>query len=723
MRAGRTVLAMFLLPAMLVMFISIVFGYLTLNSLREQQQQNSAALILNLSTIQQKARFNLEIADLHGRIIQVLDGARKHELSEIEVYYAHRDFVDELAEIGKRVEALGQSRLVRAVNHDSTNRLAEEFKAYRSMVIMATEIAAIDPDTANRFFAIAQKSYNEFSQFTGRISVLLTDHAQQREQESQADYDQIYLQIIVLNLLAALFATVILILIARMIGYRVSSIAEALSLLAYNPDKTFDLPEIEQLQRTSKGEFGKIAGFLLRFRDDIVRRIKAEAANHRLVYYDVLTELPNRLMLQEQLTHQISNARIKNYYALLWLDLDRFKLVNDIHGHQAGDRFLIQLAQKIGSLLNEGNLLARVGGDEFAVLIELAESNRYLAAREAEQTAQSLRTGIEGHYRVDDLSHFFSVSIGIALFTDRQLESETLLEQAELAKYQAKDAGRNTVSFYDPQIQAEISQRVELESELRQAIDRQELELFYQLQFNDNGNPTGAEALLRWHHTEKGLVSPAQFIPLAEESGLIIPIGNWVLKTACEQLALWQAQPNTAQLQLSVNVSAQQFRQPDFVANVESILAQTGAPPCHLKIELTESIVLDYVEEAISKMIQLRKHGVKFSMDDFGTGYSSLQYLKRLPLDQIKIDQSFVRDIVTDKDDAIIIKTIIAMGQALSLDVIAEGVETKQQRLILQAYGCRHYQGYLFSRPLPLAECEQCLEQSINLKKAGLDPL
>jgi len=709
MRAGKTILMMFLLPALLVLFFFILLGYLSLSSLHQQQQESSAALALDLATIHQEASFNRDVAHLHSRVINVLNGARNRDLSEVEVYYAHRDFVDELAEIGVRVETLRQSSLLKEVNHNSVNRLAEEFEAYRSMVIMATEIAAIDPDTANRFFATAQHSYNEFSQFTGRISVLLSERAMQREQESSDRYEDTFMRILALSLTAALVISLIVILVARMISSRVRSIADALSQLAYNQSTSLRLPAIERLQRTSKGEFGRIAGVLLGFRDDIVRRIQAEEANHRLIFYDALTELPNRRMLQEQLTHLTSSERMKNYYALLWIDLDRFKQLNDLRGHQAGDNFLFELADKIRTLLREGDLLARVGGDEFAVLVELPQSDRSLAAREAEQIAQALRTGLEGEYQIDDYSHFLSVSIGIALFTDRQFESEALLGQAELAKYQAKEAGRNTVSFYDPQIQAEISQRAELESELRQAIDRKELELFYQLQFDHRGLPIGAEALLRWRHTEKGLVSPAQFIPLAEETGLIVPIGSWVLKTACEQLCRWQKNAATAHLQLAVNVSARQFRQPEFVNEVETIMAQTAVPSGKLKIELTESTVLDYVEETINKMAQLRERGVKFSMDDFGTGYSSLQYLKRLPLDQIKIDQSFVRDIATDNDDAMIIKTIIAMGHALSLDVIAEGVETEHQRTILEAYGCRHYQGYLFARPLPLAECESLL--------------
>ena len=714
MQAGKTILMMFLLPAMLVLFLGMLLGYLSLNSLRQQQLQNSAALALDLATIHQEASFNRDIAHLHSRVIAVLDGARSRELSEVDVYFAHREFVDELATIAIRVETLRASELLKEVNHNSVNRLAEEFEAYRNMVIMATEIAAIDPSTANRFFAIAQHNYNEFSQFTGRISVLLTERALQREQQSRSTYEQTFLRILVLSLLAALFITLVVTLVARMISTRIRSIANALSQLAYNQSASLRLPAIEQLQRKSKGEFGRIAGVVLGFRDDMVRRIQAEEANHRLIFYDALTELPNRRMLHEQLTHLTSSERIKNYYALLWIDLDRFKRLNDLRGHQAGDNFLFELTHKIKALLREGDFLARVGGDEFAVLIELPQSDRSLAAREAERIAQGLRGGLEGEHMIEDYNHFLSVSIGIALFTDRQFDAESLLGQAELAKYQAKKSGRNTVSFYDPQIQAEISQRATLENELRQAIDRNELELFYQLQFDHLGQATGAEALLRWRHSENGLVSPAQFIPLAEETGLIIPIGHWVLKTACEQLCHWQRNPLTSQLQLAVNVSAHQFRQTEFVAEVESIMAQTSVPPGKLKIELTESTVLDHVEETISKMARLRTQGVQFSLDDFGTGYSSLQYLKRLPLDQIKIDQSFVRDIATDNDDAIIIKTIIAMGRALSLDVIAEGVETEHQRAMLEANGCQHYQGYFFARPLPLIECEQLLPQPLR---------
>lgn len=307
-----------------------------------------------------------------------------------------------------------------------------------------------------------------------------------------------------------------------------------------------------------------------------------------------------------------------------------------------------------------------------------------------------------------------SASMGIVLFSDRHIGVETLLSQAEIAKYQAKDTGPGTVSFYDPNIQAEINRVAELESQLRSALDQEQLILHYQLQFDEKSKPVGAEILIRWQHPEKGLISPLDFIPLAEESGLIVPIGKWVIESACQLLSKWQFNPQLRRLQLAVNVSAKQFRQDNFVEIVLSIIEQTGAPANKLKLELTESILLENVEQAIRKMKALRDEGITFAMDDFGTGYSSLQYLKRLPLDQIKIDQSFVRDIVDDPEDTVIIQTIIAMGQALSIEVIAEGVETEEQLNLLSVYGCQRYQGYLFTKPVSLSECLALVKRFLN---------
>jgi len=306
--------------------------------------------------------------------------------------------------------------------------------------------------------------------------------------------------------------------------------------------------------------------------------------------------------------------------------------------------------------------------------------------------------------------HHSTPSIGVTLFNDHHMDIEELLKQADISMYQAKKSGRNTIRFFNPQMQASINERVSLERALNKALALQQLQLCYQVQVDHLGQPLGAEALIRWQHPELGLVSPAQFIPLAEENGLILPIGQWVLETACKQIQAWQQNPQTRHFVLSVNVSAKQFHQADFVALVQGAVRQYGINPMQLKLEITESMLLERVDEIVLTMQALKTIGVQFSLDDFGTGYSSLQYLKRLPLHQLKIDQSFVRDIAVDVSDQAIVRTIIVMSQSLELDVIAEGVETEEQRLLLLNNHCKRYQGYLFGRPMPIEQFNASLE-------------
>jgi diguanylate cyclase (GGDEF)-like protein len=715
MRAGKTVLLMFLLPAFAVLVFSFSIGLLSLQSLKSQYLINSDIQASDLLTLHQESTFKRDISELHQRVSDTLDAARKGDLSDIGLYRMHAKLVDDLAKIEEQVEVLANSNLLQEVNHDSVQGLRKSFTEYRGLVIMATEIAAIDPSTANTFFTEAQSSFNQFSIFSGRIAMLLTERTMQREKEARQRHEESFVQIFVFSLLGAALIFIAVLMIAIRISGHVRDIADALSELSYNSQSDIRLPKMERLQANSSGEFGRIANVILGFRDDMVRRIKAEEENHRLIFYDALTELPNRRFLQEQLQYAVgTGSRVNNFHALLWLDLDRFKVINDVRGHQAGDDLLIQVAEHLRQMLREGDLLARVGGDEFAIFFELPQKHQSDAAKEAERIALRICAGLSREYFVDGHGHFMSASMGIVLFSDRHIGVETLLSQAEIAKYQAKDTGPGTVSFYDPNIQAEINRVAELESQLRSALDLEQLILHYQLQFDEKSKPVGAEILMRWQHPEKGLISPLDFIPLAEESGLIVPIGKWVIESACKLLSKWQFNPQLRHLQLAVNVSAKQFRQDNFVEMVLSIIEQTGAPANKLKLELTESILLENVEQAIRKMKALRDEGITFAMDDFGTGYSSLQYLKRLPLDQIKIDQSFVRDIVDDPEDTVIIQTIIAMGQALSIEVIAEGVETEEQLNLLSAYGCQRYQGYLFTKPVSLSECLALVKRFLN---------
>jgi diguanylate cyclase (GGDEF)-like protein len=398
---------------------------------------------------------------------------------------------------------------------------------------------------------------------------------------------------------------------------------------------------------------------------------------------------------------------------VLFIDLDHFKTLNDSLGHDVGDLLLQQVATRLTACVREGDTVARFGGDEYVVVLEDLGEQSFEAATQTETIAEKILSTLSQPFQLGIHIYHITSSIGIAVFSNYDFSVDELLKQADIAMYQAKKAGRNTMRFFNPQMQISITARVALERELRKAIDSQQLHLYYQIQVDNTGHPLGAEALIRWIHPERGMVSPAQFIPLAEETGLILPIGYWVLDTACAQIKAWHKNADTRDLTLSINVSARQFRQPDFVAQVRTAINRHSIDPMQLKIELTESILLEDIEDTIVSMIALGEIGVQFSLDDFGTGYSSLQYLKRLPLFQLKIDQSFVRDIVIDSHDRSIVRTIISMAQSLYLNVIAEGVETEQQRELLLSNGCKRYQGYLFGKPLPIDQFNAALKPGV----------
>ena len=440
---------------------------------------------------------------------------------------------------------------------------------------------------------------------------------------------------------------------------------------------------------------------------DITDRKAAEDQIKSLAFFDPLTKLPNRRLLMDRLEQALAtSARHKRKGALLFVDLDNFKTINDTLGHDKGDLLLQQVAQRLSHCTREGDTVARLGGDEFVVMLENLGEDVLEAATQAEAVGDKILTALNQTYPLAGYAHRSTPSIGVTLFGDQPESIDEPLKRADLAMYQAKAAGRNTLRFFDPQMQAVVTARAALESGLREAVSRQQFLLYYQPQVSGAQAITGAEALVRWQHPVRGLVSPAEFIPLAEDTGLILVLGHWVLETACQQLARWATQPSMADLTLAVNVSARQFHQPDFVLQVQAVLAQTGANPHRLKLELTESLLVSNVEDVIAKMTALKQVGVGFSLDDFGTGFSSLSYLKRLPLDQLKIDQGFVRDILVDANDAAIAKMVVALAETLGLSVIAEGVETEAQRDFLASQGCHAYQGYLYSRPLPLTEFE-----------------
>jgi diguanylate cyclase (GGDEF)-like protein/PAS domain S-box-containing protein len=443
---------------------------------------------------------------------------------------------------------------------------------------------------------------------------------------------------------------------------------------------------------------------------DVTLRKKAEEDIRNLAFYDPLTGLPNRRLLIDRLKQAARpNVPAGRHAALLFLDLDNFKTLNDTLGHDVGDGLLQQVAQLLSGCVRKVDTVARLGGDEFVLVLDDLSDDAGKASEEATALGMKILSTLNRTYLLGPYAHHSTCSIGIAVFAGHQGPMDDLLKRADLAMYQAKAAGRNTLCVFDPKMQTAVSSRLALETDLRQALVDGQFLLHYQAQVSADGQLLGAEVLLRWQHPTRGLVPPMDFIPLAEDTGLILPIGQWVLATACAQLALWAQQAQTAHLTLAVNVSARQLHHPEFVASVLEVLDQSGTNPHLLKLELTESHLVNDVEAVIGKMARLKERGVSFSLDDFGTGYSSLSYLKRLPLDQLKIDQSFVRDILVDKNDAAIARMVVVLAESLGLAVIAEGVETESQRDQLAAMGCNAYQGYFFSRPLPLQEFEAYL--------------
>lgn len=441
---------------------------------------------------------------------------------------------------------------------------------------------------------------------------------------------------------------------------------------------------------------------------DITERKKSEERISELAFFDQLTGLPNRTLLLDRLKQAMtSGKRSGNYGALLFIDLDNFKTLNDTLGHDMGDLLLKQVAQRLQTCIRAEDTVARVGGDEFLVMLTSMGAIEGEVASQVEAVGRKILAALNQPYRLDNVLFNSTPSIGATLFRGHLASVDDLLKQADLAMYKSKDSGRNTLHFFNSEMESVVMERAALEKDLREGIQEKQFSLHYQAQVVDDGRPTGAEVLLRWKHPLRGMVSPADFIPLAEETGLILPLGHWVLHTACAQLADWANRPDMAHLTVAVNVSVHQFRQADFVDQVLKIIQDTGANPHRLKLELTESMLASNMEDIIGKMHRLKAKGVGFSLDDFGTGYSSLSYLKRLPLDQLKIDQSFVSDVLSNPNNAAIAKTIVALGQSLGLGVIAEGVETAEQRNFLAAAGCHAYQGYLFSRPLPLEGFEK----------------
>lgn len=468
---------------------------------------------------------------------------------------------------------------------------------------------------------------------------------------------------------------------------------------------------VEVIITKVKDSNGIASNYVASFQDNTLSKAAAEEIK-TLAFYDTLTKLPNRQLLSDRLNHLLATmARNGKSGALLFIDLDHFKTLNDSLGHHIGDLLLQQVAKRLTTNIRECDSAARFGGDEYVVLLENLSDNIAEASKQTESITTKLLAVLNQPYQLADNLYRITASIGVTVFNDQHQSLEDLLKHADIAMYEAKKEGRNNLRFFNPQMQQEIKDHIKLKNDLNSALEQKQFQLYYQSQTDQFGNIIGAEALIRWCHPEQGLVSPGYFIPIAEESGLILPIGKWVLDTACAQLKAWQLDTASCNLSLSINVSANQFQEKDFVKQVCSAVKHYGINPNLLKLELTESILLESIDNTIQTMNTLNEIGIRFALDDFGTGYSSLQYLKLLPLYQLKIDRSFIQDIVIDSDDKAIVQTIIAMAKAMDLEAIAEGVETEEQLNILRNKGCLKFQGYLFDKPAPIEEFNALLKK------------
>ncbi len=459
---------------------------------------------------------------------------------------------------------------------------------------------------------------------------------------------------------------------------------------------------------------GHTTHYIGNLQDITAEKEAVKLANHWKLY-DVLTGLPNRLLIEDRISHVLTGySERSNPGAVMMFDIDFFRQINDSLGHACGDQVLAEVAARAQAAIRELDCLARFSGDSFVLLACDLGAPAPIAVRKATQLAEAIRCAVEAPILVASHRLTCTVSIGIAMFHDRETSADALLRQAELAMYRSKSNGRNMLHFFEKNMQVEIDQRRQLRAELQDAIHLQQFVLYYQVQVDTVGKPIGAEALLRWPHPTRGLVPPAEFIPIAEETGLIETIGRWVLETACQQLAEWAHQHTTRHLTLAVNVSPRQFKSQRFVEDVIAIIQRTGAAADKLKLEVTESLAIDDFQDSIVKLHELRNNGIQISLDDFGTGNSSLNYLTKLPLTQLKIDKSFVDDLPSSLRDAMVAQTIIAMGHGLELQVIAEGVENGEQRDFLTSHGCEAFQGYLFGRPLPVADFNESVARMLS---------
>ncbi|MCL5426741.1 MAG: EAL domain-containing protein [Gammaproteobacteria bacterium] len=705
MKPTQSLLMMFLLPILMVILPLSLMLALATQLIKEQSLQNFHLQADDLETLVEMATFDRQLSDLHQRITEVFSRAEVINIGAMQRYSEYGLINQELNQIGERIDHLATSPLIYDLSQNSADTLQRAFQQYQLFISMANEAATLNQGDPGFHLQEAQRHFTTFTLFSQQIFEALTQRASDRHRES---YDALtnsrastfWMGISLLGLLisAAFFA-------AWRINKRLMTVGDAILSLSNSHQHLPDFQAVEKLSLQHSGSLKRIASALMTFREAEQQRRAAEHKIHQLAYYDTLTALPNWRLMKEHLQHSLElSHRTSLYGALIYIDIDDFKRINDGSGHNAGDTILQHIAERLADIDHEGCMIGRFSGDEFGIIIDGLASDHIEAAEKAELFAEHICHLLTQPYCLNGNHCFLNLSQGLVLFNSLKQSVDDIFQYANAAVNLAKKTGPNAIRFYDPAVQAELEARAELERDLRLAIERDEFVLAFQMQVDNAGRPIGAEALIRWEHPTRGCISPGLFIPLAEETGLIVPIGTWVLHAACEQLVAWQSTAHTKELVLAVNVSAKQFQQPNFVEEVSYALEASGASPHQLKLELTETTVLGKVEETIARMHRLKSLGISFAMDDFGTGYSSLQYLKRLPLDQIKIDQSFVRDLHQDTDDMAIVQTIIAMGRSLGLNVIAEGVETAEHWRYLSDHQCHAYQGYYFCKPVAAEE-------------------
>jgi len=705
MKPTQSLIMFFLLPVLMIIVPALILGGLALTLAREKALESHRIQSADLATLVEMANFERRLGGLHESLVQALDESRDNQLSKLDRYSEYSYIDQQLDEIGERIEHLSTSGLIDDLHADNAETLLLSFQEYRRFIDMANEAATLNQNNVGDFLQEAEANFNRFIIFTQRTFEALTERANQRHQQSFHSLSQSIATLVLLGVGLLSILAIAAVFASWRINRRLVTVGDAILALSNTRQELPEFADIQRLSQRRDGQLKRIASALLSFRKTEQQRREAEFKVHRLAYYDTLTQLPNWRLMKEHLQHSIdSNQQTNTFGALIYLDVDDFKRINDSCGHPAGDSLLQDISRRLSALDMDGTTLGRVGGDEFVLIADGLSSDELKAADKAEVVAERIQRSFSEPYLFNDKAHSLSVSIGVTLFNGTGENVDSLFQYSNAAANLAKLSSPNGLRFYDPAVQAELEAKTELERDLRLAIDQQQFVLVYQTQVDSTGKAVGAEALIRWQHPQRGFVSPGTFIPLAEETGLIVPIGQWVLEAACDQLVAWADDETTAHLTLAVNVSAKQFQQPDFVDSVRCALAKSGALPHLLKLELTESTVIGNVDDTIARMHQLKALGITFAMDDFGTGYSSLQYLKRLPLDQIKIDQSFVRDLHQNPDDMAIVQTIIAMGHALGLNVIAEGVETQAHWRYLNDHQCHAYQGYYFCKPVPAIE-------------------